>query len=435
MEAVDPLVMGGRGGEASAAEQSTKAARWFFAFLFLITILGLAAGALHWSMRAHKAASSSGLDAVSDGTTTSCELDSDTAGKIVNIEAIVGQTFNWVGQNLLPSSTLVQTIKDALFLTLNTLLATTECTPILAIPAGGLVINAPGCWRTTKQFVFNETDSAMITILAQDVEVNLGGFLHRLGNASAGVIVGNVSRTVIHNGGFRLLVDGTYTDDVRSRGVLAYGPQGSDLRLLYLTFAGVLRAIDVYDVDNVWMDHGRFAQHKGFDGIHVATTDRAAPITLSGVTNAIITEVRIRDSIVQQGEPMLLSTWSIGARTSSQGNNVTNLRIENVVIENAAGISMYGATNVHIKDLLFTVTDDSYGGNFIETGFGTTGVTTAKSKGQHPTGPVFCVMPSCTSCSAPGPHYWLVIAEDGFVRKYAHCHKHHLRKLASQSPD
>ena len=77
-------------------------------------------------------------------------------------------------------------------------LASLECTPIDAIPVTGLIVTRPGCYQLINEISF--TGSVAITIMTNDVMIDLGGFTLTLDPASIGITSTGFDNLVIANG-------------------------------------------------------------------------------------------------------------------------------------------------------------------------------------------------------------------------------------------
>ena len=76
----------------------------------------------------------------------------------------------------------------------------TECTPIQAIPAGGLVINTPGCYVVTNELTYNGTTNPAITIAVSDVKIaGVPDFTLALSPDSVGIVASGVKNITIEN--------------------------------------------------------------------------------------------------------------------------------------------------------------------------------------------------------------------------------------------
>ena len=303
--------------------------------------------------------------------------DGDT---LRNVEFISGSVYNWVNQTILPTlQDIITTLTDLfttagdlrnmLLATLNEVIATEECHPVLVIPDGGLVIAEPGCWRLTKPFNYTE-GNPFISVLSNDVTVDLGGFMHTLSGTQIGVMASNVNNTVVRFGGMRTQC--AYSNSTNSRGIIAYGTHSVGLHVHGVKLEGQLRGIDVIDISDVLIEDCTFARHKGFDGVSAAMVDRAAPITFSGASNIRLRSVSIRDSIIIKTQiTQYLSSWRIGTRISaSTGRNVSNLKINDVQIYNGASISLFSARSVEINNVQHYINDSTYASNFVELSLG-----------------------------------------------------------------
>ncbi len=338
-------------------------------FLIGVALIAITVWGSIESTKAHRVCRQTSTTVVTTAGDGETSCDPDT---INNIQFITGSIYNWIRDAMLPILTVIDSRTDdikAMQLTvLNEMIAAETCHPVLAIPAGGLVISGSGCWRLTQAFTYEETNP-FITVIVSDVILDLGGFVHGLSGEQIGVLVSQVNNTRIRNGGLRTIP--LFSNSTLSRGVLAYGVNCAGLSIEGVHFEGLMRGVDVNDVDNVRIERSSFTRHKGYDGVSNAQTDRAAPLTFAGSNNVVVRDCTISDSILSQPSPALLGVWSIGTRQAlSTGDNVTNLRISDVRIHNSGAISLFGTSVAEISDVMHTVNDSKYEANFFETAFG-----------------------------------------------------------------